>query len=46
VLVLIAAATLYAALQRMSDPPTVRGGITLLVATAGLVFNPGVPVGC
>src|SRR6478609_16399 len=39
VLVLIAAATLYAALQRMSDPPTVKGGITLLVATAGLVFN-------
>jgi len=23
----------------MSDPPTVEGGITLLVATAGLVFN-------
>ena len=23
----------------MSDPPTVKGGITLLVATAGLVFN-------
>jgi len=39
VLVLIAAATLYAAVQRMSDPPTVKGGITLLVATAGLVFN-------
>ena len=39
VLVLIAAATLYAALQRMSDPPTVKGGITLVVATAGLVFN-------
>jgi cobalt-zinc-cadmium efflux system protein len=39
VLVLIAAATLYAAQQRMSDPPTVKGGITLLVATAGLVFN-------
>jgi cobalt-zinc-cadmium efflux system protein len=39
VLVLIAAATLVAAISRLSDPPAVKGGITLAVATIGLLAN-------
>jgi cobalt-zinc-cadmium efflux system protein len=39
VLVLIAAATIFEAARRLSDPPEVAGGITLAVALVGLVFN-------
>ena len=39
VLVLIALATMVEAGRRMQDPPSVAGGITLLVATVGLAFN-------
>lgn len=39
VLVLIAAATIFEAVRRLSDPPEVAGGITLAVAVVGLVFN-------
>jgi len=39
VLVLIAAATMFEAISRLSDPPAVSGGITLVVAAVGLTFN-------
>jgi cobalt-zinc-cadmium efflux system protein len=39
VLALIAAATIFEAVRRLSDPPDVAGGITLAVAVVGLVFN-------
>ena len=38
-LVLIAAATSVEAVIRLSDPPDVRGGIALAVASAALAFN-------
>jgi cobalt-zinc-cadmium efflux system protein len=39
VLVLIAAATIFEAVRRLSDPPEVAGRITLAVAVVGLAFN-------
>jgi len=38
-LVAIALVTVWAAVGRLSDPPKVDGGITLIVATAGLLVN-------
>jgi cobalt-zinc-cadmium efflux system protein len=38
-LLLIAIVTVWAAIGRLSDPPAVDGGITLVIATLGLVFN-------
>ena len=38
-LVAIALVTVWAAAGRLSDPPEVDGGITLIVATAGLLVN-------
>ena len=38
-LLVIGAVTAWAAVGRLADPPSVEGGLTLLVATVGLVVN-------